>query len=464
MGALSNKVKRFAKAAGIAKFDTRSADNALGQAGLGDVSMALPRGKNVVTQKLMGFNIQTGSTLANSTWQVKLTAEADFDAIQIGYLNHQGNAVVVSASVAATETAATDTTSNMSDPVVGGVAYTALDSTADAHGWRSVTWAGASSVAAPAAAIPSGQIPNNPAAIATPSISLSDWIPIRSVPRADGGTLPLVMLRFYIDGAANAFSFVADSARLPLLRTATSANRGRILQVSNVGNNGVTTPAIKPSSLGTTMMPFFIRLRCRRRGVTVIGIGDSNFQNDVLVADKFSTWLFRACADLSSPDLPIAFVNAGCSSQNSTTYWQHGKQMMAAVRPDVAVYEVWTPNDNPYADAAATRFKVMNMLAKAQDFVDYCLQNSIVPILSTGIPYVAMTAATDPERIWLINEVKKLAQSGLVGLIDTNSGIGDGAIPERILAAYDYGDGIHQNETAIEAVLAPQAKAAIRQA
>jgi hypothetical protein len=412
----------------------------------------------------MGLTVSTGSTLANSTWQSKSTSEADFDAIQLLYFNHQANTVSVSASVAATETAATDTTANISDPIVGGTAYAILDSATDAYGWRSVTWGGASSVAAAAAAVPSGQIPNSPAAVTLPSISVSDWIPLRSVPRADGGVLPLVMVRFYIDGAANAFSFVADGAKLGAMRTPTAANRGRILQLSNVGNNGVTNPAFKPSSLGTTLMPFAIRFRCRRRGVTVMFCGDSITENNALVTDRFSNWGLRACADLSTSDFPISAWNAGASSQVTTTYWQHAKQVMAQVKPDVACYSVWSPNNNPYTDAALTRYKAMNMLAQAQDFVDYCQQNGATPILVTGIPYSSMTSSTDPERKWLIAEINKMASGGHCVVADTNAVIGDGAAAERIKSTYDYGDGIHPNESAIESVIVPLIKAAIQQA
>lgn len=365
----------------------------------------------------------------------------------------------------ATETAATDTTANLSDPIVGGTAYAVLDSTTDAYGWRSVTWGGASSVTAAAATTPAGQIPNTPAMpYVIPSINVSDWIPLRSVPRADGGALPLLLLRFYIDGAANAFGYAADSTKYLLMRTPTAANRGRVIQMGNIGNNGVTNPAFKPSSLGTTAIPFAVRFRCRRRGVTVMFVGDSITENNALVADSMSNWGLRACADLSTPDFPVASVNCGCSSMPTTTFWQHGKQMLNAIKPDIAIYSVWSPNNQPFTDAALTRYKATNMLAQAQDFVDYCQQNGVTPILLTGIPYVSMTASTDPERKWLVSEINKMGAGGHCIVVDTNAAIGNGATPERIKAACDYGDGIHPNESAIESVIVPLIKAAIQHA
>ena len=456
-----------------AQIATDAAGNVSGLAGPGGAKVPLSKRKNIITQRLFGEgspngmtnNTQAGSTLANNTWQVKITAEADFDAVRVIYLNHMANTVVVSASVAATETAATDTTSNISDPVVGGTAYAVVDSATDAYGFRSVTWAGASSITAAAAATPTGQIPNTPAMpYVIPSISTSDWIPLRSVPRADGGTLPLCILRFYIDGAVNAFGYTADSGKYPLMRTPTAANRGRIIQMGNIGNNGVTNPAFKPSSLGTTALPFAIQFRCRRRGVTVMTVGDSITENNGLVADRLSSWGHRACADLSTADMPISHVNNGCSAMPTTTFWQHGKQMLSAIKPDIAVYSVWSPNNQPFTDAALTRYKVTNMLAQAQDFVDYCQQNGVTPILLTGIPYTSMTASTDPERKWLIAEINKMGVGGHCIVVDTNAAIGNGATPERIKATYDFGDGIHPNETAIESVIVPLVKAAIQQA
>lgn len=456
----------------MAQLATDAAGNAFGLAGPGGIKVPLSKRKNIITQRLFGeggpngsTNNNAGSLLANNTWQVKITAEADFDAVRVIYLNHMSNTVTVAASVAATETAATDSTANLSDPIVGGTAYAVLDSTTDAYGWRSVTWAGASSVSATAAATPTGQIPNTPAMpYVIPSINASDWIPLRSVPRADGGTLPLLLLRFYIDGAANAFGYTADATKYPLMRTVTAANRGRIVQMSNVGNNGVTNPAFKPSFLGSTAIPFAIQFRCRRRGATVLVVGDSITENNGLVADRLSNWGLRACADLSTAGFPIAAVNCGCSSMPTTTYWQHGKQMLNAIKPDVAVYAVWSPNNQPFTDAALTRYNVSNMLAQAQDFVDYCQQNGVTPILLTGIPYVSMTESTDPERKWLVAEVNKMGSGGHCIVVDTNAAIGDGATPERIKSAYNYGDGIHPNESAIESVIVPLIKAAIQQA
>lgn len=452
---------------------TDSSGNPVGISGLGGINVPLSKRRNIISQRLFGeggpngsTNNGAGSTLANNTWQVKITAEADFDAVRILYLNHMTNTVVVSASVGATETAATDTTSNISDPVVGGAAYAVLDSTTDSYGFRSVTWAGASSITAPAASIPSGVIPNVLAIpYAIPSISTSDWVPLRSVPRADGGTLPLCILRFYLDGAANAFGYTGDSGKYPLMRTPTAANRGRIIQMSNIGNNGVTNPAFKPSSLATTAIPFIIQFRCRRRGVTVMSVGDSITENNGIVADRLSSWGFRACADLSTKDLPISYVNNGCSSMPSTTFWQHGLATMSAIKPDIATYSAWSPNNLPFTDAGVTRYKVMCMLAQTQDFIAACQQNGVTPIILTALPYVSLNAAQDNERKWLNAEIRKMGTFGQCIVCDIGAAMGDGATPERIPTALDFdGNGIYPSESAIESVIVPLVKTAIKQA
>jgi len=455
----------------MAQLATDAAGAVSGLVGPGGVKVPLSKRKNILSQKFMGeagINGSTsggaGSTTATTTWQAKFTAEADFDAVRLVYFNHMSNATAIKAIVAATETADSSTQDNISSPTVGGTLYNVLDSTTDTYGWRSVTWGGASTLTAAAAATPTGQVPNAPACGLLPSISTSDWIPLRSVPRADGGTLPLVMVRIYVDGATNQFSFVSDGTKLPLMRTPTAANRGRIIQVSSAFGDGTSNITLKPSSLGTTMQTFGIQYRCRRRGVTVLFVGDSITENNALVADRFSNWGHRACADLSTADRPITAFNAGASSQVTTTYWQHAKQVMAQAKPDVACYSVWSPNNGPYTDAALTRYKTMNMLAQAQDFVDYCQQSGVTPILVTGIPYSSMTSSTDPERKWLIAEINKMASGGHCVVADTNAVIGDGAAAERIKSTYDYGDGIHPNESAIESVIVPLIKAAIQQA
>lgn len=443
----------------MAQLATDAGGGAVGLVGL------QARRSNVLSQKRVGCTVSLNSGLAY-TYHLKGTCEAEFDAVQLVYYNHQtANAVAgFTAAVAATETAATDTATNLWQPVVGGSAVNTKDSTTDAYGWRTVTWSGASAAPSVSAAAAATPVPNVPACGVVPVVSVSDWIPLRSVPAADGSGLFYWMSRIYLNGVSNAYSFQADATRLPLMRTPTAANRGRILQVGAYVGDAIGTIGNQPATLGTTLPTVGLRFRCRKSGHTVMVVGDSITQADALVADKLSIWGARAAYDLSTPAVPVEFVNHGANSQNSTTFWLQGKLGLTTFAPSVAIYTAWSPNDNPFTDAGVTRYLTMHMLAKAHDFVAACRAAGVVPILTTGIPYGALSASIDAERQWLKSQVLAMEASGYCVVADTDGVISDGAVPARIKAAYDYGDGIHENEAAIEALAVGVIRDAIRRA
>jgi len=397
--------------------------------------------KNTMGQKLMGISGVTDQT-SPYTYLMKVALDADFDSVRVVYYHHGTGSPVITACVAATETAQTDTTDHLFEPIAGGVKYQVKDSATDDKGWRSVLWAGAASPTVVAAS-------NSWA----PTISASDWIPLQSVPRADGGTLPLLMLRLYsATAAAQPYSKVSCVAAM---RDATAANNGRILQSAAYSGDAVGTisDAARPGSLASSCPTVGIQFRTRSRGLVIVGVGDSITQGDGQVADLFSSWGLRAAAKLSTAARPVSYWNNGVDGKTSSFYLPSGLNTAVAVAPNIMVYSAYSPNDYGAAPTAgALRYAVQTMMAKTQAMLDYCYANNITPILTTGNPHSAQltTVAVDDVRKVYNAKIRAMCAAKMAYLADWDLALSDGASPAAYLPAYDVGDHLHPNEAAIE--------------
>jgi len=388
----------------------------------------------------------TGSTLT-ITYGGKLEAEGDFDAVRLIWISHVANATnSCIAAVAVTETADVNTQATLAQPVAGGTAFNSLRTGTSTYGWNTVTWASASSVNIPASAT-----------VATPTTAVSDWIPVSSIPRADGGTRPLLMWRAYHDGAVNPHSFTSNTSYANA-RTPTAANRGRIYQMTRAFADGVTT-------LGTTMalstdtFPIAVQFRYRRRGLSVAAVGDSLTSTDTQVSDVVSTWAARACYDASTPDFPVVPCNLGYSAMSGSTFLSAAKILLPTFLPDVCFYSAFSPNDI----GVPTQRSVWDGLGRTADFLDFCIANRIIPIITTPLPMNSYSSAADAFRAFVSTEVKKMARSRGIIVADFETAMANlQSSPAKWKAPY-VTDGIHPNEAGVE-VMSAIAGQALQQA
>ena len=397
--------------------------------------------KNTLTQKLMGISGVTDQTSA-FTYLVKMALDADFDAVRVVYYHHGTGSPTITACVAATETAQMDTTDRLFESIVGGVKSQAKDSVSDDKGWRSVLWSGVASPTVVAA-------PNAWA----PTISVSDWVPIQSVPRADGGSLPLLMLRLYAANAATQpFSKVSC---VPAMRSASAQNYGRILQSAAYLGDAVSviSDAARPGSLASSCPTIGIQFRTRSRGLVMMGVGDSITQGDGQVADLFSSWGLRAAAKLSNTGRPASYVNNGASGRTSAVYYPSGVNTAGVVKPNILVYSAYSPNDyGASPTAGALRYAVQTMVSRTQAMLEYCYANDITPILTTGCPHSSQltTTAVDDVRKAYNEKIRAMCAAKMAYLADFDKALSNGASPAAFLPQYDVGDQLHPNEVAIE--------------
>lgn len=383
---------------------------------------------------------------------VKLTAPAEFAAVRVVFRNHStdaSGATLFGCVVAATETAAhTDkaTTGALTfQPRVSGASVNTLDSSADAYGWRTVTWSG-SSTPTVSAATSSTQ----------PTVLRSDWIPLKSVPRIDSGeTLPLLLLRFgYNNATAGTASYIATGAT-GIDRT--TANMGRVIQAYFVTDaTGVYTTAPQsntPSSgFNDAMATIGVEFMLTARSQSVWFIGDSTVGGNTIPSDKFTTWGWQACALLKDTyGITASPANYGYASQAAAVYWDKtAKPYLASHKPQCAVYQVIGHNDyTGCTTAALTRVATQRCFGKAMEFLTICRENGILPVLCTSFSSGNITTGVaDAERLALNTQIKAMG----VPVIDMAALLDDTAqSPQRIKAAYNNGDDIHPSIAGIAA-------------
>lgn len=381
---------------------------------------------------------------ADRTWFLKLCCPdlAGFDAVRVViYHGTTSSTTVYSAIVAATETAAQDTDVNRWRPVAGGTEYSTLDAT-ESYGWKSVTWAGAA---------------NKTSAAGTATahaINVSDWIPLSSVPRADGGSFPLVMVRVAVGTSTSSWATTAP------MSTATDANGGFIVQggwTADVGGAYVSNPAANNPSgaLSQNLATVGIQFRCRNPGISIIGIGDSLTQCQTVVTDGLSSWGWRAAAALSAAGIPCGFVNNGQSSQAMDVFTTSGLNAITAwTGANMVCMQAYSPN-GPVAGTLNTDAKARRAIEQQAAYVHTIATAAksagMELIVNSPLPSAIASGATQSAILKAYND-RILAGWFDRFFVDWWTDFTDGASPARINSTYLYttdGLGVHANETGV---------------
>lgn len=422
---------------------------------------------NEIGWRPMGLTNSEGSG-GGRTWCYKTVCPdtAGFDAVRLT-IRHAAASTDTNHKliVAVTETAGQAATTLSADinrwrPVVGATEYSTLNAQ-EQYGWKSVTWAGVDNKT------PAG------ATTSAPVEYFSDWIPLSSVPRADGGTFPLVMVRDLVTGAGAASSFTADIA---LMNTVTAENGGMIVQAGWTANDFVTvidnTNGHNPIGALTTNAPVIgIQFRTRRPGISLLGVGDSLTQNAGVTAAVLTSFGLRISAAISALGIPCGYVNNGFATHSMTDFTATGLTAIAAWAPNAVICQGISPNGpvtGGYSTDAKMRYSVEQQGSMVQSQISAARAVGARVFLTTGIPMPSATlpnASQDAMRLAL--NARWLTKVRDITPVDFDALVTDGATPARIKSAAAYeggaGNGLHVNETYVgleAALLLPAVKQA----
>lgn len=394
-------------------------------------------------------NLTAGTPVINgssyrATSGITVVAEGPFYGLQLVVMNLVNNAITGLRAIAGvTESISTAVAANNCKPVIGGTTYGVMAPAGSINGFYPITWGGQAT-------------PTIPASVTTAQFAISDILAVNSVPRADvPGALPAAVIRIdQIPSTGGNYSFVSTNAAM---RTASASNRGRVIQTFNLGADAVTNPNTNLNLSGDSPLIFPI-FHYAAPSLTVAVCGDSIEQNDALVADVFTSWGYRGCADASSPKRPVNYLNLGASSKGAQEYWLRCQEIVAAGIPiDTLVISPASVNDG-YTIGTIDRL-FSDARSRAMEIVRFCRANNIpnliwIPLL----PYNSTTSAQDSYRVAFNAWLATIPNTSTLNF----SLLGNGATPERWASTMNFNaDGIHPSETAIETVMAPALTAAL---
>lgn len=320
------------------------------------LSNLYPITKNYIGTRLMALEAQGTYTTSgsNSTWSLQCAIPDDFVAVRVILANHH-TADITGVTVCASS---------------GG---TATDRVNNAGTWTTGTFAnGASSGTLPLAA-----------STADPTLTVSDWINVRSVARADGGTYRLAYVRIMAPGAAN--------AAIPMhgFGSAMTAWRGKsdgmewawTIQTGDF----VTTPSGMTSASDVHNSPVVGVQYLTKNGATI----SNAFFGDSITSGTGATipgdnWGHRAS---TSYGVHAAAANCGIAGQTMLQVLTRAKRYIPLLKPT----HVWLPTFSPNGTAISAVVANQQYMQIMQ-LVDLCRQNGVSIIFWSGCPRATSSA------------------------------------------------------------------------
>lgn len=360
---------------------------------------------------------------SGNTFEVTMALAQDFDAVRI----------ITANSYNGTNTSSPSMVANIA--VVGD----ASDATLDAASWSTgVTWSAAGTVALQA----------NTTALRR-TYQVSDWINKASIPRTDGGFLPLLSVRCWVATNANPITILGNGSD-SFSNWATHPS-GRIWKMRKGNNNFASTnQATFTASATVSQQSPIIGVQYAARGavITVMAAGDSITEGrGTYLGEGF---IFPAVAALSNKEgVAIEYANiAWAGVPTSAIRDQILNILYAGIIPDMLFVPSGSPNDISTTISATDIANIRSNISRA---LVAMRENQVVPIVWPWLPSnpnIKAYGATDSLRVSYNNEIYKYPVRGInVALVDTLiNGVVDGSNQVN-MAIGTTTDDIHPNNT-----------------
>ncbi len=393
-----------------------------------------------------GNNFGTGGALAvGLTQRHKIALAGHFKAVRIGIPNIHtasisGVLAAVGVSAAAGAWASSAPTVNNTGQATAAIPVPS-ETVSSAGVWRGLTFDGAASGTLAAA-------PN--ASNLTTSWTWSDWAPIKSVSRTDGGVLPILDLSIFVPTAAGsitlAWTGASNNAWAMLGREDISL--GKFWRVWNQDVDGVTTPANFTQTTTTPqIIPVIVQYLSDVGGVTVFALGDSNFEASAGATYPWLSFGFQASSALSSLQFPVEFCSLGCPGATTLQLLNKSRKLFPELREGVLLAQIASINNFGTTLGARTFQEGVGHYGSVEAAIK---DTELVPVYTTMHPVTTAARAwgtTDSQRValnsWLLSEVSK--QRSVFDMGQTLDGVLSGGQiqpKETIIST----DGIHFND------------------
>lgn len=419
---------------------------------IGPTGATVPLGANGYTNRVpnyTGFNkkftqfMPTDAGATQVTGFVKEEAEAPFSAVRMWTATFYATIVGPwKFLIASTETMALDSLSHAYVPLVGGVSYDNILSAPFAvqgggvyFGHRPVTWNG--NATCDFISHPGGG--SNGTSNWDMRWKVSDWIPLKSVPRADGGTRPAVMWRMYNQGGNRQnWNLAAASTGYDIIEV--SKARYRQIQCSAVAGDSIATPTTHPASVpiigssNTMQNMAFLEFLYDVPVRSVYNLGNS----------RQDTWP-REIQKYSTPAVPITWFEHGCPGNDMEQFFNAydqivGMGFMGATDIILQGYDINEVNK--------TRKNAEDRISWYMFYIRKFREAGMRVWLTTDYAPDNNTTEKELERQRILAWIRSICASGMCTLVETDlSGITDyTTTPPRLSLTYDSGDGQHSNQ------------------
>mgnify|MGYP000378998438 CR=1 FL=1 len=302
--------------------------------------------------------------------------------------------------------------------------------TAPSGAWNNVLFSGTAAHATTACT--SGAGTND----AIPTDLVSDWLALPSMPRTDGGTGRIIMLRQYVPAAGNTTGNRADIAS-----TSTALS---VLKAKGWFKAGdfVTTPAGFTTPSEWTMVPaVWLEFLSASGAIVLMTSGDSTLQG----SDGGPMPNVASGARLASETLygSVALLNGGWASQTSTAFYTNALAKLTAIKPTLAAYCPWSPNDaDKYTAAGITRMQQQALL-----WLTACRAAGSTPILLTPNPANGLNSTQEGFRRQMVAWVKSVCSAGMATLGDRDAVYTDYSTNTGGYKAGLFATALHPNAT-----------------
>lgn len=375
----------------------------------------------------------------------KQEIEGAFSAVRVIAINRMDLAITFKSILGVTESGSVADTSYATTPRIGGTFYAQMAPANTVNGFVNTTWSGASTITVASAAT-------------AHQFSISDRIALSSVPRADGGTRPLLLTRAYLPGASTSPWVPSYSSSGSF--AATSTMRNRLFQAYGGGGDYVAAPGTPVPSYGSSPIPGIELAHIISFNTPVLsvwGCGDSITHLPVTTSQShyINSFGMRACAQVSTTTRPVVWANFGIAGAAGLKSLAFARQYLAGgcPAPSVLVVNPVSANDDSSNWATEGQAGLQRVRDLALDWLRLAREYSIPYVIWFPLlPRESMPLAGDTLRKQLNTEMAAIAASYNVAWL-TFPGLANGASPELYTDIYDSGDGIHPNDLANDTIL-----------
>ena len=377
---------------------------------------------NILTKGLFG-RYNSFTTSSDWTTNIVMELESDFTALRIGIPNALAtavNGIRVSVGVLA-----------------AAVPQAWLVDINPTGGWVDATFNGASSL-------------NAPARIAADrySLPLTDWLNIRSIPRTDGGIRPLIIMRIeYPNGSLPSVPYLGTSNwRQPTTPRVMKTSVQTVLGVTNKAAYTQTT-----NTEGSVVVPV-VQYISKKKGRQGFISGDSTKEGVGGNPNGYGA-VQMASYELSTPDNPIEYFNAGLHAQGPAVYSKRLADMGSFVKPTFVTYSPYSVND--VAVGGLTNDQIGRIYTSLADFMNEMRNHPNATLILTeplpNNPAFRNTGAGDQKRRDLIADLATFDVIVAQGYAAAFSGSQD-ADGQTLIATGLSSDNVHPNLAGYQAL------------